>query len=150
MRALPALLVLAATACAPAATSSSATSSSATTPPAATPTAVSLAGGYALRQVSGHDLPTSSPTEPNVELTRGWLQLGANGAFALTLAGRRNQEPTPGEVTMRGTYTVTANVLQVTANGQPGPSFHFTLDGRTLTLVDDKGGTYTMERQLEV
>jgi|GEM_PF-2278575 len=143
MRVLATIFILAA-ACAPAVQPG---------PPAApsAPAAASapLAGSYALRQINGHDLPAASPTEPNVELTRGFLQLDPAGTFALTLTGRRNQEPTPGDQQMRGNYSVSGDVLTLTPSTGPGagPSFHITRSGATLTLRDEGGNTYTMVRQ---
>jgi len=120
-----------------------------TTAAAPAQASASLAGSYALRQVNGRDLPTASPTEPNVELTRGFLRLDPAGTFAVTLTGRRNQEPTPGDEQMRGTYAVAGDVL--TMSGPNGPEgavrFNFTRAGSTLMLRDDRGHVYTFVRQ---
>jgi len=106
-----------------------------------------LAGAYALRQINGHALPAMSPQEPNVEVTGGALQLGTDGSVRIAITGRRNQEPTPGTQELRGTYTVTGNVLAITINGQAHPPFTFTRAGNTLTLRDDAGNTWMMDRQ---
>lgn len=145
MRMLAAVLLLAA-ACAPAASTSTAS------PPQAMgsmpATSSPLVGGYALRQVNGRDLPQRSPQEPNVELTRGWVQLNADGTFAITLTGRRNQEPTPGDQQMRGNYLVSGNTISFNPHGaSEGPRFGFSLASATLTLRDDAGHTYTLQRQ---
>jgi hypothetical protein len=143
MRILATALILAA-ACGPAAQGVTPATAPA---PAAMDASTPLAGGYALRQVNGHDLPAASPTEPNVELSRGWLELTSAGTFALTLTGRRNQEPTPGDQQIRGNYTVSGDVLTLSISGAGGPSFHIARSGATLTLRDDGGNTYTMARQ---
>jgi hypothetical protein len=116
---------------------------------AATVAAGPVAGSYALRKINGHDLPAASPTEPNVELSRGVLQLDAGGTFALTLTGRRNQEPTPGDQQVRGNYTQSGDVITLSMSGGSagGPSFHVTRSGDTLTLRDDGGNLYTLVRQ---
>ncbi|HEU4560977.1 MAG TPA: hypothetical protein VFS20_24205 [Longimicrobium sp.] len=146
MRMLAAVLLLA-TACAPGASGSG----TASPPPAAPATAAaspSLVGGYALRQVNGRDLPQPSPQEPNVELTRGWVQLNEDGTFAITLTGRRNQEPTPGDQQMRGNYVVSGSTISFNPpGGTEGQRFGFSLAGATLTLRDDAGHTFTLQRQ---
>lgn len=145
MRMLVAVLLLAA-ACAPASGPGTAS------PPASLPASAassSIVGSYALRQVDGRDLPQPSPMEPNVELTRGFVQLNADGTFAVTLTGRRNQEPTPGEQQMRGNYTAAGGVLSLNPPGATdgGSRFAYTLSGATLTLRDDRGHTFTLQRQ---
>lgn len=141
MRILATVLVLAA-ACGPAVQAGT---------PAAAPALTSgpVAGSYALRKINGHELPAASPTESNVELSRGVLQLDPGGTFALTLTGRRNREPTPGDEQMRGSYTVSGDVLtfSVAGGAAGGPSFHITRSGDTLTLRDDGGNLFTLVRQ---
>lgn len=146
MRMLAAVLLLT-TACAPASGPGAAPS-----PPASLPAASassSIVGGYTLRQVNGRDLPQPSPMEPNVELTRGFVQLNADGTFAVTLTGRLNQEPTPGDQQMRGSYTAANGVLSLNPPGATdgGSRFAYTLAGATLTLRDDRGHTFTLQRQ---
>jgi len=143
MRVLATLFILAA-ACGPAVQASAPAA-----PSASTAASGPLAGSYALRQINGHDLPAPSPTEPNVELSRGFLELDPAGTFALTLTGRRNREPTPGEEQMRGTYAVTGAVLTLSPSGgaADNPSFQVTRSGDMLTLRDDRGNTFTLVRQ---
>ncbi|HET7233427.1 MAG TPA: hypothetical protein VFJ16_25675 [Longimicrobium sp.] len=137
---IPVLMIVAA--CAP--TAAGTEPPAATVAPAASP---ALAGTYLLRQVNGRDLPAASPTEPNVELSRGVLQLSPDGTFSMALTGRRNQEPTPGTEQMSGSYTVTGDVLALTMPNGNGPRFNFTRAGAALTLRDDMGNTYTLARQ---
>ncbi len=144
MRILTSLLILAA-ACGPAAQSGTTAAAPA---PAQAAAPAPLAGSYALRQINGHDLPAASPTEPNVQLSGGMLQLDPAGTFVITLTGRRNQEPTPGDEHMRGTYTASGDVLAMSGPGVPdGMRFTFARSGAMLTLHDDQGNTWTLERQ---
>lgn len=146
MRILAAVLLLAA-ACTPL-TGNAGIASPPPNPPAMPAASGSLAGGYALRQVNGRDLPQPSPQEPNVELTRGWVQLNEDGTFAITLTGRRNQEPTPGDQQMRGNYVVSGSTISFNPpGGTDGQRFGFSLAGATLTLRDDAGHTFTLQRQ---
>lgn len=131
------------------------TSAASAPPPAAPPMAAAvapapsagIAGTYAVRQVNGKPLPTPSPMEPNVELTSGTLQLNSDASFVITLGGRKNQEPTPGNEHMRGTYAVTGDVIALTTESGGGPRFNYTLSGATLTLRDDSGVVWVLERQ---
>lgn len=144
MRALAAVLLIVIAGCAPA--------TGGTMPNAAPPASASasasaqtLAGAYNLRQINGHDLPAMSPTETNVEVIRGVMQLNADGTYSFALTGRRNREPTPGTETRSGNYTVSGDVLSFDAGR--GPSFHFTRAGAALTLRDDQGNIYLLDRQ---
>ncbi|HET7459643.1 MAG TPA: hypothetical protein VFJ82_00290 [Longimicrobium sp.] len=147
MHKLAAVLLVPLAACAPAAAGAGSTAASSS---AAVAAAVSppTPGTYLLRQMNGRDLPAPSAMEPNVELSRGVMQLNADHTFSITLTGRRNQEPTPGDEHMSGNYTVAGDVLTF---GEPGgehsPSFHFTQSGASLTLRDDRGNTYLFDRQ---
>jgi len=147
MRKQAAVLLLSAAACAPAAAGTGTTVAPAATvvAPAASP---ALAGTYMLRQINGHDLPAMSPTEPNVEISRGVMQLSSDHTYSVTLTGRRNQEPTPGDERMSGNYTVAGDVLTFgDPGGEHSPTFHFTQSGAALTLRDDQGNSYRFDRQ---
>jgi hypothetical protein len=143
MRILATALILAA-ACGPAVQAGAPAAA-----PAATLASGPVAGSYVLRKINGHELPAASPTESNVELSRGVLQLDPQGTFSMTLTGRRNREPTPGDEQMRGSYTLTGDLLTLSISGGAGggPSFHITRSGDTLTLRDDMGNAYTLVRQ---
>lgn len=148
MRMLAAVLLITTAACAGSAGGAASAGTSpgaAAVAPAPSP---SLAGTWMLRRIDGRDLPAPSPMEPNVELSRGVLQLNADHTFTATLTGRRNQEPTPGDQQMSGNYTVAGDVLTLgDPGGEHSPSFHFTQSGTTLTLRDDQNHDFTFARQ---
>jgi len=143
MRTLAAVLLVSIAACAPAAAgpASTATPAAAVAPASAQ----TLAGTYNLRQINGHDLPAMSPTESNVQVIRGMMQLNADGTYSFALTGRRNQEPTPGTETRSGNYTVSGDMISFDAGR--GPSFRFAQSGSALTLRDDQGNSYLLDRQ---
>ena len=143
-RMIPLLLLCAACTPAPSGTVPATNPAAVTAAPASSS---SLAGTYLLRQMNGRSLPAPSPQEPNVEVSRGVQRLGEDGTFTLTLTGRRNEEPTPGDQQMSGAYTVSGDVLALTMQNGGGPRFTFTRSGATLTLRDDMGVTYLLERQ---
>lgn len=104
----------------------------------------SIVGSYVLTRIDNRALPTYSPTEPNVRVERGTLEMGRAGAFALTLTARNSPQLPPEVRSIRGAYELNGETLTVTPTDAPGaPVVYRALRGGVqLTLWDAQRHRY--------
>jgi hypothetical protein len=137
MRALTAVLLLAAAGCASAHRKGN-------------PDLPPVSGAYRLVAIDHHALPATSPTEPNVIVRDGQLILDRSDAFTLTLVAQNAPQLPALQRSVRGTYSVagdrvTFSPMQADAGagmGAGGMTYRYWFAGGRFILRDTTGHEY--------
>jgi hypothetical protein len=115
-----------------------------------TPGPTRVEGSYVLTRINGQALPAPSPTEDGVTMLGATLLLAPDGRFSMQATASSGTEPDASGEDVQGAWSVRGDSLLMTPDvrdSNPGPSFRWTLDGRTLTLYDEDGHEYTFRRR---
>lgn len=116
----------------------------------ATPGPVQVDGSYVLTRINGQALPAPSPTEEGVTMHGATLLLAPDGRFRMQATASSGRAPEPYEEDLQGTWSVRGDSLSLTPDvraDDPGPSFRWRLEGRTLTLYDEERHEYSFQRR---
>ncbi len=116
-------------------------------PPEGPTPRANLVGVWELVAVNDDPMPAPSPEEPSVRLESVVMTLEGDGAYSLGSAFRRSDLSTSQVVTIAGTWGADDTTLRF--DSEQGPAivlFGYTRDGDFITMVDEQGNSWRMQR----
>ena len=107
-----------------------------------------LVGVWDLVTVNGGALPTASPEERSIILESVVMTLESDGAYSLASSFHSNTRPGSQEITLRGTWLATDEVMRFETDQGPAiVEFGYAREGNTLRMLDEQLHEWVMRRR---